>query len=173
NMRVTCRINMVYLDTTHTGWIIMEPAEFALEPGEEIDLVVTIDQAGLPEGEYEAEIHYLTDDPQVSIVRVYNLRVSDVTEPNLTIPTEFRLYRPFPNPFNSTAILRFDLPQAGMVKLTLFDISGRRIRTLADDYYPAGSQAVTLDAAQLPAGVYLLKLENGTHRSLQRAVILK
>lgn len=88
-------------------------------------------------------------------------------------PTELRLAEPHPNPFNSIARVEFALPAAGEVRLSLVDVSGRRMPALVDEWLPAGTHSATLDASKFPNGVYLLTMDTGGKRLIQRAVVLK
>ena len=75
--------------------------------------------------------------------------------------------RPFPNPFNSSVLLRFSLATEATVRLDVFDAAGRRVRRLLSEARPAGHHAVEWDATDtagvaVASGVYFLKLEAGT-----------
>ncbi len=76
-----------------------------------------------------------------------------------TIPKEFRLYPNFPNPFNPTTKIRFDLPKRSSVKLKLYDLFGREVVVLVDENLPPGEYKVELKAKSLASGVYLYRLE--------------
>jgi len=91
-----------------------------------------------------------------------------------------------PNPCNPSTTIRFDLPQAGYVRLEVFDTAGRRVGNVGFaaksgpfggepdlQWYPAGSHAVTFDGAGLPSGVYLVRLEAGGASQVQKVVLLK
>ena len=69
----------------------------------------------------------------------------------------------WPNPFNPSTTLVFSLPAAGWVKLTVYDVSGRRVRTLVDGLMVAGEHQLSWDgrddhATDLPSGVYFAHL---------------
>ncbi|MBL0062832.1 MAG: T9SS type A sorting domain-containing protein [bacterium] len=76
----------------------------------------------------------------------------------------------YPNPFNSTVTIKYDLPQAGHAKLTAYDLQGRVVATLFDDFAPAGSTELHWSPENLASGVYFLNLEaplaNATHKIL-------
>ena len=93
-------------------------------------------------------------------------------------PTVVRLAAPAPNPFRRATTIRFDLPAAGGVRLTLFDVAGRLVRTLVDAPRAAGAQSVTWDGADdsgraVSAGVYLLRMDVGSTHMSRRVVLLK
>ena len=78
-------------------------------------------------------------------------------------PKEFSLCPAYPNPFNATTTIRFDLPVAGWVKLEVFDIGGREVgsaqgRPLREGWMEAGSHEVTFDGLGLASGVYIYRL---------------
>ena len=76
-------------------------------------------------------------------------------------PSAFVLGAPFPNPASGNATVPFTLGSAGRVRLEAFDVLGRRVAVLIDAALPAGAHAATVDARQLPAGVYVLRLTAG------------
>jgi len=90
-----------------------------------------------------------------------------------SIPKEFNLGQAYPNPFNPTTTLSFDLPQASRVTLQVYDISGRLVNTLVNGYRQAGFHHVTFDAAGLASGVYLYRMEAGEFIATGKMVLLK
>jgi hypothetical protein len=74
------------------------------------------------------------------------------------IPQHFRLNN-YPNPFNSKTKIVFDIPNASQVSLTLFDITGQKIRELVKDFRSAGNYEITLNMEDLSSGIYLLNLQ--------------
>jgi Arylsulfotransferase (ASST) len=81
---------------------------------------------------------------------------------------------PTPHPCSGRSIVRFELSDARIARLTLHDVQGRLVRTLTHGYYRAGEHAATLDAAGLAAGVYFLRIDAGTAApATGRVTILK
>ncbi|MEM6336950.1 MAG: T9SS type A sorting domain-containing protein, partial [Bacteroidota bacterium] len=78
------------------------------------------------------------------------------------VPMGFTLGQSYPNPFNPSAQIPFTLEQAGPVTLTVHDLLGREVARLADGLFASGTHTVTFDAANLPSGTYLYRLEAGT-----------
>jgi hypothetical protein len=83
------------------------------------------------------------------------------------------LLPPAPNPFRGSATLRFTLPAASAVRLTVYDALGRAVAVLVDEAREAGQHAVAFEAAALPAGVYVARLEAGGQARSQRLTVLR
>ena len=88
-------------------------------------------------------------------------------------PDKFELNQNYPNPFNPTTQLSYDLKTDGNVKLTVFNLVGQSVRVLVDGYQTAGYYEVTFDANDLPAGIYLYKLQVGDYSSVKRMTLVK
>jgi hypothetical protein len=81
------------------------------------------------------------------------------TEDGLEVPVMFALHGNYPNPFNPTTTLRFDLPEAAHVSLEVVDLLGRRVLALPAQPFAAGSgQLLPVEAGTLASGVYLYRL---------------
>jgi hypothetical protein len=79
----------------------------------------------------------------------------------------------YPNPFNPTTHLSFSIPDAGRVKLEVFDILGRNTATLLDQYQPAGDYTVPLDASAWSAGIYFVRLSSAHRQSAMKLCLIK
>jgi hypothetical protein len=94
------------------------------------------------------------------------------------IPTRFDLSQNFPNPFNPTTRIRFDIPHSVDVQLRIFDILGREVRSLVNERHNAGSFTVTWDGKnnmgrQVSSGVYIYHLKAGEFTSSKKMVMMK
>jgi hypothetical protein len=74
------------------------------------------------------------------------------------IPAKFSLSQNYPNPFNPVTKIDFDIPKDANVKITVFDMSGREIRTLVKEFKTAGYYTVQFDASGISSGVYFYRL---------------
>lgn len=74
------------------------------------------------------------------------------------LPDKFELYNNYPNPFNPTTTIRFALPLEGPVKLSVYDILGRKVADLVNENLPADFHEITWDARNLASGVYIYRL---------------
>ena len=86
---------------------------------------------------------------------------------------EFKLYENTPNPFNPTTKIKFQIPESGLVKLTVYDISGREIKTLINDFRAEGNHEFNFDGSNFASGVYFYKLESGNFSDTKRMFLIK
>ncbi len=80
-----------------------------------------------------------------------------------TLPQSFNLAQNFPNPFNPSTKIRYELPVRSEVELTIFDIRGREIRKLVNGSQAAGHYELNFEAGNLAAGIYFYRLKAGNH----------
>ena len=77
------------------------------------------------------------------------------------LPTEVALWGNYPNPFNPETTIRYALPQAGNVRLAVYDLLGHEVAVLVDGLQPAGRHTVRFGASDLPSGSYVYRLQAG------------
>jgi hypothetical protein len=83
------------------------------------------------------------------------------------------LMAPYPSPASSDVTICYHLPADGTVRLSLYDLAGRRVETLVDGELSAGRHEVTWDASGVPAGVYLVLLDTDSGRVQRRLVVAR
>jgi hypothetical protein len=86
---------------------------------------------------------------------------------------EFELSPAFPNPFNPSTTIAYDLPRAGYISLRVFDVLGREIAALRDGFVEAGTYRVVFDGSGLASGIYFARLSIGTFLQTTKLVLLK
>ncbi|MEM6648051.1 MAG: T9SS type A sorting domain-containing protein, partial [Bacteroidota bacterium] len=89
------------------------------------------------------------------------------------LPQAFALHGNYPNPFNPTTTLHFDLPEASPVRIQVFNLLGQVVRTVVDEQRPAGRHTVRFDATNLPSGTYLYRMDAGSFSQVRQMVLLK
>jgi len=89
------------------------------------------------------------------------------------LPGSFALEQNFPNPFNPETVIRFALPTAGNVDITVYNSLGQRVMTLFNGHRDAGYHQVTFNAATLPSGLYFYKVEAGVYSAVKKMVLMK
>ncbi len=110
---------------------------------------------------------YCTSPPDQSVIARASLmfrKISDATNPigirpNGQVVRDFRLFQNYPNPFNPSTKIEFNLVTNSYVELKVYDILGREVRTLVNGLLKAGLQEITLDASELPSGVYFYTIK--------------
>jgi hypothetical protein len=124
----------------------------------------------------------LRGDVTVRWVRVVRHALPDIEtslpDAQSALPEQMQLEQNYPNPFNPKTTIRFSLPQAGRAQLAVFDLLGRKVRTLFDDVMPQGSHVQKWDGrltSGLPAasGVYLIQLRTANAIRVQKALLLR
>ena len=93
----------------------------------------------------------------------------DVSE----VPSTHRLSQNYPNPFNPITTIRFEVGRSEHVLLEVFDVLGKRVAGLVDRVMEPGSYTVNFDAADLPSGIYLYKMQAGTYAQTKTLTLLK
>lgn len=89
------------------------------------------------------------------------------------IPKIATLLPNYPNPFNPTTIIPFELSVNTHVSLQVFDVRGRLVTELVSDLMPAGRHDISFNAAQLSSGVYFYKLNAGEHQLIRTMMLVK
>lgn len=89
------------------------------------------------------------------------------------LPKQVSLLQNYPNPFNPTTSIRFELPSDQTVTLSVFDLSGRKVATIASGVYYAGSHEVRFDASSFSSGVYFYQLQTETATLTRKFTLLK
>jgi glycosidase len=89
------------------------------------------------------------------------------------LPTQVMLHSNFPNPFNPTTSIRYDLPATMAVTMTVYDVLGRQVAILVNGEMPAGSHTVQFDASRLGSGTYLVRLQAGDMMQTRKMMLVK
>lgn len=89
------------------------------------------------------------------------------------IPHEFYLSQNYPNPFNPATKIKFQIPEAGHTKITIFDILGREIRTIVNEQIKPGTYEIGFDADNLSSGIYFYQLQSGSYINTKKMILTK
>jgi hypothetical protein len=96
-----------------------------------------------------------------------------VEEEESSSPETMLVLKSFPNPFSSSCTVCYQLTEASQVNLSVFDLSGRLIKTLVDEVVPAGMYSEYLNASGLSSGMYLIRLVAGNLSTSRRCIIIR
>jgi Secretion system C-terminal sorting domain len=94
-------------------------------------------------------------------------------EVNIGIANKFELSQNYPNPFNPTTKIDFNLPDDGNVKIKVFDMTGKEVKTLLDEQRTAGYYTVDFNGSDLSSGIYYYTLESGSFKETKKMIMLK
>ena len=89
------------------------------------------------------------------------------------LPSDPVLYNPIPNPFNSQAVIMYDLPFTGRVMLNVYDISGRLVKTLVNGSKTSGNHREVLNAVDLSTGIYFVRMTFTDQSFVRKLVVVK
>jgi hypothetical protein len=89
------------------------------------------------------------------------------------LPGEFMLQQNYPNPYNPTTVVRYQLPAADQVRLVVYDMLGREVAVLVNGKEEAGYHTATFDRSGLASGVYLYRLIAGQFVQTRKMAIVK
>lgn len=89
------------------------------------------------------------------------------------IPTRYNLSQNYPNPFNPSTKIRFDIPESSVVKLTVFDITGKETAVLVNGNLRAGKYEYEWNAEKLTSGIYFYRLESEKFNDVKRMILVK
>ncbi len=141
------------------------------------DSAILIDQFGgiLHRIRMDAQDSLIVTNPAIGTLLLirYGQKINATSVEEPTLIDRFRLAQNYPNPFNPTTTIEFSLPKKEYVTMEVFDLLGRRIKTLADEIMSPGNYTRTFDATGLGGGVYFYRLVGGTSVQTRKMLLIK
>jgi hypothetical protein len=89
------------------------------------------------------------------------------------VPDKYFLYQNYPNPFNPETKIKFDIAKSGMLKLKIYDLLGKEVKTLYSGHLNAGKYEFNFNGKELSSGIYIYKLETENYQQIMKMVLLK
>ncbi|MFH2048806.1 MAG: T9SS type A sorting domain-containing protein, partial [bacterium] len=113
------------------------------------------------------DVSFYTQDPS-----------SEIFVENNTVPTEWKLDQNYPNPFNPSTTINYSLPQNCFVKISIYDISGREIRVIKNEFENAGYKSIVWNGidksgSKVSSGVYIYSIEAKDYRAIRKMLLIK
>jgi hypothetical protein len=115
--------------------------------------------------------HYLYQLKQIDFDG--QIKFSPAIEVVVGTAKNYLLAQNYPNPFNASTKIQFQVPEKTQVKLTLYDMLGKKIAVLTDNVFDAGTHEILVDASELNSGLYFYKLETINFNIMKKLMILK
>jgi endoglucanase len=131
----------------------------------------SVSGVSLTAGVHDLKLHFLT--AGVNVNRLEFVLTSAAVEEKTTTPQEFRLHQNFPNPFNPTSDIRYQISEFRIVKLAVYDLLGREVAVLVNEPKAPGEYKVRFDARGLSSGMYFYTLRTGNFVSTKNMVLMK
>jgi len=149
-----------------------------------MNLVADTFRASIPAQPYGTKIYYYisaTSQNGKTITKPLtapsgNYRFSILQPSNITANSEiidFKLYQNFPNPFNSSTVIKFSIPERKFITLTIYDVNGKEIANLIKGFIDAGEHNVVFNAEKFASGIYFYKLNTGDYTYFRKMILLK
>ena len=87
--------------------------------------------------------------------------------------TVYKLHQNFPNPFNPTTTIKYQIPELSIVTIKIYDVLGNEIASLINEEKPAGNFEVEFNGEGLPSGIYFYRLQAGNFVETKKMVLMK
>jgi hypothetical protein len=161
------------------SWLVMEPVQGTLDPGEDAEVSVCVDCTGLDPGFYNCHLVVMSDDynnPVLYIPLTAQIFPTGVDE---EVAGRVTLKGNYPNPFNPKTLIAYELPRPSSVRLRIYDAGGRLVRTILDSAWKsAGPHEEAWDGTddagtRLASGVYFCRMEVDDQTVMGKMVLLK
>ena len=126
--------------------------------------------------------YFFTDNPTIGNKYFYRLKqidsdgqteYSNVISIDLNIPNKFALEQNYPNPFNPSTIIKYHLPVDADVQLRIFDVLGREVSILVNEFQKAGTYSIPFEAEELSSGIYFCRMNSASFNSSVKMILIK
>ena len=177
DLEITQSLWDVYFIDENTGWVVGGLSN--VNQGivySTVDGGVTWTQETLPSNRDLNCIFFLDDNIGWiggNYGTVYKYGSATDVEQESVVPTEFRLEQNYPNPFNPSTKIKYHIAQPGFVRLAVYDILGREIQTLVDEYKSAGNYEVIFAGEQYSSGIYFYSMKTNHFLKFRSMVLLR
>ena len=108
----------------------------------------------------------------VETVLDFNFNATAVANKN-QIPEKFALLQNYPNPFNPSTVIKYSVPTSTQVSLKVYDLTGKEVGELVNDYKTAGNYEAKFNASRLSSGMYMYRLQAGNYTESKKMLLVK
>lgn len=104
---------------------------------------------------------------------VDGLAVIKINSASVTVPTDLHISGVFPNPFNETTVVHFNLPRSSEITVRIYDLSGRMVNELTSDHFQEGAHSISFNAQGLSTGTYILRIETPDQSRAAKMLLIR
>ncbi|GMR25562.1 MAG: hypothetical protein BMS9Abin39_0870 [Ignavibacteria bacterium] len=116
---------------------------------------------------------YISDFTPRSLRMITGVNSITAADDEKIVIFDFKLHQNYPNPFNPTTSIQYTVSNAGFISLKIYDVLGKEVSSLVNEYKSAGNYKINFDASSLASGVYLYKLKSGNFVDVKKMLLLK
>jgi len=120
----------------------------------------------------------------IKISDIINLNVNDQSDSLFAIkdisgieedeiPESYKLFNNYPNPFNPTTKIKYQIPELSLITIRVYDVLGKEIATLVNEEKPVGNYEVDFDGTNLTSGIYFYRLQAGDYIETKKMILLR
>jgi len=170
-------IDNVLIETTQ-AWLSVSPSSGALDANVPETIVASFNSAGLSEIIYTANLSVVHNTGIDTIAITMDLSETVSIAGDISIPTTFALHQNYPNPFNPITTLSYELPKRAFVNITIYDMLGKKVKTLINQSQGAGYKTLKWNATNdygkpVSAGMYVYTIQAGDYNHKRKMTLLK
>lgn len=103
----------------------------------------------------------------------YSSQIIGIKPVSTNVPRVFNVEQNYPNPFNPSTSFKVDIPKESMVKITVYDVTGRAVEILASENLEPGTYEVTWNALKYASGMYFYRVETGDNAVTKKMILVK
>ncbi|NOZ08730.1 MAG: T9SS type A sorting domain-containing protein [FCB group bacterium] len=122
---------------------------------------------------YDETVQFTNDMVTGDLTTPFVLEENSILGIDENLPAEYALSSGYPNPFNPSTTLEYSMKNPGNVNITVYDMMGRTVDVLINDWSPAGNYSVTWNADSQPSGIYLVKMTSSNFATVQKVMLIK
>ena len=161
--------------TQSEGWAPLGPKQLFLytsDSGQNWSLLPTPDSTSISNIIFPDSTHGFAVGSDGAVIKYTYQKPNEIMTNNDGIES-FNLAQNYPNPFNPVTSLSYKISSAAIVSLKVYNILGKEVTSLVNEYKPAGSYTAEFDGTNLPSGVYLCRMKAGEYSAVRKMLLIK
>ncbi|MBT7618134.1 MAG: T9SS type A sorting domain-containing protein, partial [Calditrichaeota bacterium] len=157
------------------AWISFDPQLGLVQPAERTNFGLSINSTGMPERDYSLvlELFHNAEGDRYNIPLSISIGEFSSLSEDVEVPSGFELSAAWPNPFNPSTKLDFQLPFESNAHFKIWDISGRLVDEINYGKLPSGSHTFEFDGSGFSSGVYIIQLNAGNLNTNRKVVLMR